>query len=173
MISKTKLAVISGIFIILAAIIGIFPWICGQFDWCNGNPLEVKITYPTDGDRVPNFITVKGTTNRDIQANDFLWLFVGLDEVNQWWPQGGGNIFPIEGKWSKEARIGAGPDLDIDRPFQIAVLSVGKIENEELNLWVEKGNETHEYPPFKLPLQTGTMLDRITVVRGKGDKTLA
>lgn len=140
----------------------------GCIDSCLWGGLEkAEITDPTDGQDVKNAYTVHGTTEGDICEDSHLWLFVGLDPESLWWPQGGGSITPREdGKWSKSALFGGGPDVDIGKEFQIVLLLVDEDVNEDLNDWVKKGKLTNDWPGMNLP--PGEEFDRIDVIRIKG-----
>lgn len=139
----------------------------GCIDSCLWGGLEeAKITDPTDGQLVKNAYTVHGTTKGDICEDSHLWLLVGIDSESQWWPQGGGSITPIDGKWSKSALFGGGPDFNIGEEFQIILLLVDEKVNEDLNSWVEKGKRTGDWPAMNLP--SGKIFDKKDVTRIKG-----
>jgi len=131
------------------------------------NSLKVKIVDPQDDQTVLNAITVRGTIEGVIPSDKYLWLLVGEEAVNLWWPQGvGGSITPINGGWSKKAVVGGGPDLDIGKEQQIAVVLVDEEVDKEFNGWVETGLSTNNWPGLGLP--PGEVLAKINVVKGKG-----
>lgn len=131
--------------------------------------LKASITSPKDGDNVSNSITVSGTSEGEIPENMSMWLLIGEEVVNQWWPQGGSRIAPIYGKWSKKAMVGGGPDSDIGKEQQIVVILVDEKVNKEFKTWVETGINTSEWKGLELPQPpSGTVLDMINVVRKKG-----
>lgn len=133
---------------------------------CTGNGVKAEITDPSDGQKVKNDYTVRGTIEGELAADSYLWLLVGLDAESLWWPQGGGSITPTNGEWSKKARIGGGPDLDIGKEFQIVVMLVDEKVNKDLNGYVETGKRTNDWPGMKLP--SGKILDKKNVVKDKG-----
>jgi len=131
--------------------------------------LLVKIIKPHDRQTVPNEITVEGSINKDLPANSHLWLLAGIHAENQWWPQGGGSIQPVKGVWRKRARIGGGPDLDIGKEQQIAVILADEKIDGELTDWVTTTNQIQDWPALvNFTLEDKKVFDMITVVRGKG-----
>lgn len=141
----------------------------------NAPGLDVKITDPSDGNTVPNAITVSGTITGDLGQDQFLWLFVGKQADDLWWPQGGSRMVPIKGKWAKSALIGGGPSLDNGKQFEIAVILVNKDVDIRLNDWVNRGNLGEGFNPFHLS-QIGdskNVLAIISVFKGNGSTTLS
>jgi hypothetical protein len=133
---------------------------------CVEKEMKVEITDPIEGQKVKNDITVRGTIEGELTADSYLWLLVGLDAESLWWPQGGGSITPINGEWSKKALIGGGPDLDIDKEFQIVAILVDEKANRDLNDWVERGKRTNNWPGITLP--SGKILDKKNVIKVQG-----
>ena len=130
------------------------------------NSLKVKIVDPQDDQTVLNAIAVRGTIEGAIPSDNYLWLLVGEEAVNLWWPQGGGSITPIMGEWSTTAFVGGGSDLDIGKEQQIVVILVNEEVNKEFKGWMEAGLKTGDWPGLRLP--SGMVLDKVNVVKGKG-----
>lgn len=130
---------------------------------------KVSITDPNNGDEVPNSIIVKGTIVGEIPENSYVWVLVGVESANLWWPQGGSCITPIGGTWSKDALVGGGPDLDIGKEHQIITLWVDEIINDKYKAWVKRGMEIGDWPGLELPSPpSGKVLDKISVIRKRG-----
>ena len=140
----------------------------------NAPGLDVEITNPLNGDTVPNDITVSGTMTGDLGPDQFLWLLVGKQANDQWWPQGGNRIVPIKGKWAKSALIGGGPSLDNGKQFEIAVMLVNEEVDLRLNEWVNRGNLENIWDPFQLSEigDPDNVLAVISVFKGNGSTTL-
>lgn len=128
--------------------------------------VKARIIDPQNGQTVPNEITVHGKIEGMFPADNYLWLLVGEQAVNLWWPQGGGMITPIKEEWSKKAVVGGGPNLDIGKEQQMIIMLVDEKVHLELKEWVETGSRTNIWPGIELPV--GKVLDKISVVKGKG-----
>jgi hypothetical protein len=126
---------------------------------------KVKINNPGNGQEVPNWITVHGTIDGSIPDNNYLWLLVGLEPEQQWWPQTG-NIKPTGQDWEIRARIGGGVNLSIGLEYKILAILVNEKVNEDFNNWLEKGKQEENYPPMEFP--DGTILDKISVIKVEG-----
>jgi tetratricopeptide (TPR) repeat protein len=128
-------------------------------------PIKAKISYPLDGFPVPtNEIIASGTVTGELAENQSLWLLVGKKADNQWWPQGGGNITPINEGWEKDARIGEPKDLGLRE--QMIVILVDEQVNQYLDNWVKDTNAKKDW--YSITLPKCKVLAEINVVRSNG-----
>jgi hypothetical protein len=123
---------------------------------------NVKITDPKDEQIVGESITVKGESSGDIPERQYLWLLVGLEKNQQWWPQME-NIRPIEDKWEIGAAIGGEPEERLK--MKLVMMLVGEKVNSEFEDWKRNGKLTGSYPPFE-PIPPGKVLDSVYVIKG-------
>ncbi len=93
-----------------------------------------------------------------------MWMFVNPHTgPGNWWPQGGGRIDPLEGKWYSQAYIGS-EDAGIGELFDIAVIFVDANDDQVLRDWVDTTTKEQDWPPINLPA-SANIKDRITVTR--------
>lgn len=151
-------ATITGMFVILAAVVSN----CDKLGICP-EPLDVQITYPQPLGIVKKDTTVLGTINQELPVGKYLWLLVGFENPNKWWPQGNSSISTSKKRWYKEAVIDINPS---DRQ-SIAVILVDKVIDRNLTEWWDRANKTENWPP--IPLPSGDVMDQISVIKGEED----
>lgn len=123
----------------------------------------IKITSPTEGERVPFSNVVSGTVSGEMQEGQFMWLVMNPStNPGQWWPQGG-RIGPWEGQWDIQAWFGK-ENKDIGTKYYLAVILVNEKDNQYYINYLENGQKTGNYPGISLP-PSAEIMDRITVVR--------
>ena len=123
---------------------------------------NVKITYPTEGSRVDQTETVKGTS-QEIPNDSVIWIVVLSKKVSRYYPQNyPADLQANEGNWSSLVYIGnendSGAEFDI-----IAVVADDETQNafyEYLNDAAEKS----DWPGLER-LPEKTEYDRVTVTR--------
>jgi hypothetical protein len=128
----------------------------------------INITSPKEGESVNVTIEVEGIMNGKLPDDHYLWILVNpYSAFAQWWPQGGYHIQPDE-RWFGIALIGRnineGGEADIGEKFDIAVVMVDSIIDQNLIEWSRKGDETGNFPSIRFP-EGGKIMDKVTVIR--------
>lgn len=128
----------------------------------NVNP-GIRITSPANGEIVSNPVAVKGTISGEIPTDRNMWVVVNPRTLKeQYWPQSESHIIPIKGEWSLNVNIGG--DKGQGAKFDIVVVLVDKIADQDFITWVNNGKATSNYPSIKLP-ENATIVDKITVIK--------
>jgi hypothetical protein len=98
----------------------------------------VDILSPRSGAIVAGTGTIEGSAR--LPADSHLWVLARRKDFDGWWPQGGGAVPVLHGRWSVPVRYGEPHDAGYD--FEIAAVVVGLATHE---LW------TGLHPPVRLP----------------------
>lgn len=160
-----------GVIVIIIAVVLIVPALVNQ----KGNRTttststfpKVVITSPTQGTKLGEFITVRGTA-ANIPAGKELWLFVQEDGVEGYYPQ---NMTPImvfgDRTWSVGIHIGQPSDpIATGKTFQLFPALIDHNDSEAHSVIQTFFNQTGAYNPI-FPLPSGIeLLNPVQVVRG-------
>jgi len=112
-----------------------------------GSGCSVEIRSPNRGERVSENGVVSGTAHLAEDAH--LWVLVHREDVNGWWPQGGGEIAVAGGQWSVPVKYGDPQDAGYD--FEIAAVIVGRSVHEQWLEWVRSVELTGASPAVQWP----------------------
>jgi hypothetical protein len=128
----------------------------------------INITSPKEEEAVNVTVKVEGIMNGRLPDDHYLWILVNpYSAFAQWWPQGGYHIQPDE-RWFGIAMIGRnineGGVTDIGEKFDIAVVMVDNIIDQNLIEWSRKGDETGNFPSIRFP-EGAKIMDKVTVIR--------
>lgn len=108
---------------------------------------SVEIHKPGRGDPVYAMGTVEGTAN--LAEGAHLWTLVHRKDIEGWWPQGGGDIPVVGGRWTAEVKYG--DPADVGFAFEIAAIIVSRPVHEQWLQWVQSVQATGICPPVQLP----------------------
>ena len=111
-------------------------------------PLAINITAPSEGDKIPRSIMVRGTISGDLPDNQYMWVVAHPHVSSGWWPQTG-RIRPSGGNWYVQAWIGV--ETNVGDNFDIAVVLVNEDSDQYYQDYLEHGMETGDYPEISLP----------------------
>jgi hypothetical protein len=127
----------------------------------SANAQEVKITNPHNGDTVPRYIKVEGTS-QDITAGQTLWIFVNPPGTKSYYPQG--SIEMTEnGFWYTNAVVGG--DSYSGSEFKIFAVIADEKANKVIMDYLNRCRTDNSWPGLR-HLPDGTMTrDMITVKR--------
>ena len=93
--------------------------------------------------------------------DNFLWILVhrirGFEDL--WWPQGVVKVNPKSSTWIKNVRFGE--ERDIGYQFEIAVITVGKAEHDQLKRFIFMAKQTGTTNPIAMPSTTSPPKYRI------------
>lgn len=127
------------------------------------HPPVIKITSPTEEDRVPVSIIINGIISGDLPQGQFIWVVINPHpNLGIWRPQVG-RIEPSKGQWNIQAQLG-GEKEDMGKKFDIAVILVDEKDNQYYWDYLMEKKTDKSYPEIPFP-PSGKIMDRITVVR--------
>lgn len=107
--------------------------------------LNITILAPLSNQIVPKVVTVEGAVEPSILKGENLWILVGPTKTpDDWWPQAGGPLRVIDGRFSGPAFLGGSKGDD----FKIAVLVANGSINEKIIQWRENCNASNYWPPI-------------------------
>jgi hypothetical protein len=99
---------------------------------------SIKILAPASHEVVGPAGYVEGSAQ--LPSGCHLWILAHRKDLDEWWPQAGGDTAVCEGRWRVFVRYGE--PRDVGHEFEIGALIVGEPTH---NLWKEG------YPPVRLP----------------------
>jgi hypothetical protein len=107
--------------------------------------LNITILSPSSNQIVPKVVTVEGAVEPGTLKGENLWILVGpMKNPDDWWPQAGGPLRVIDGRFSGPAFLGGSKGDD----FKIAVLVANGSINEKIIQWRENCNASNYWPPI-------------------------
>lgn len=123
---------------------------------------EIRIISPANGETVPTHVLVNGNISGEIPKDRYMWVIVNPKLTDQYWPQGESHIIPIKGEWSLSVHIGE--DKYHGGEFDIIVVLVDKITDQNYISWVNDGKATSNYPGIKIDKNI-KLVGKITVIK--------
>ncbi len=154
--SSKKLTSKSVPFLLVVFIISFLPT-----DSLLGQPaIQVNFLEPSqDGQEVG--ITTEVTGKAVLPDDNFLWVLAHRikDYEKSWWPQGRAIVDPKKSTWKMNVQFGA--EQDIGYQFEIAVITVSKVEHEKLTRYWFMVKNTGRSTPIKMPQTTSPPKYRI------------
>jgi hypothetical protein len=120
----------------------------------------VTIRSPAEGDRVGGEVMAEGTA--EVPAGAHVWVLVGINGMDAWFPQGNGAARIDGSEWQILAFVGQ--DRDIGRKFEIAAIVVDDAGHQRLESWFKESNDSGHYSPIKMPSTfAGCLPETVTV----------
>ncbi|HLP62788.1 MAG TPA: hypothetical protein VK186_28375 [Candidatus Deferrimicrobium sp.] len=108
----------------------------------------ISITAPKDGAECGAVVKLAGKSKNF--PGKFLWAFTHVKYLkDKWWPQVGAIDIDEGGSWQGMAYLGSPQDIGFD--FEIVVMWVDENVHQMLKEYLNKGDQTGNYPPMSLP----------------------
>jgi hypothetical protein len=97
-----------------------------------------------DADRV----SIEGVADLT-SSHQHLWVLAHRSDLQDWWPQGAGEVAVIDGKWQATARLGEPRDAGCR--FELAALVVTDLIHDLWANWMRRAPSCPSPPPILLP----------------------
>ena len=108
----------------------------------------LSITSPKDGAECGAVLKLEGKSENF--PGKYLWAFAHVKYLkDKWWPQVGTIDVGNDGRWQGMAYLGGPQDTGFD--FEIVVMWVEANVHQMLKDYLNKGDQTGNYPPMSLP----------------------
>lgn len=124
--------------------------------------MDINLENIRAGQQIGQHFELHGKASGDLKGHH-LWVVVHPVNSNGWWPQTG-EFHPDSstGNWRVPLNLG-GKD-DGRREFEVIVVLANKKAHASFNLYLQKGDRTHDYPAKPLP-EGVRILKKISVIR--------